>query len=109
MRIHPRCRLYLDGVEAGYIWDDRSIANSVSPNTRRPKKDGTYDHLQNCAEYTWLNYGPAALTYAEQTKYERSIERRVNALRKDYDPADRFKGQYARTRTGDRPRARGGW
>lgn len=105
VRIHPRCRLYLDGVEAGYIWDDRSIANSVSPNTRRPKKDGTYDHLQNCAEYTWLNYGPAALTQAEQTKQERSIERRVNASRRDYDPADRGRSRGA----GHSVRSRGGW
>jgi hypothetical protein len=102
VRVHPRCRLYLDGLEAGYIWDDRSIANSVSPNTRRPKKDGKYDHLQNCAEYTWLNFGAAYMTQEQAAKYDRQVERQMNAGRKDRDPADRF-------RVGVGVGPRGGW
>ena len=91
VRVHPRARLFADGLEAGYIWDERSIANSVSPNTRRPRKDGTYDHLQNCAEYTWLNFGPAYLTPSEAAKQDRIIERHMNQQRKDRDPADRYR------------------
>lgn len=108
VRVHPRCRVFLDGLEAGYIWDDRSIANSVSPNTRRPKKDGTYDHLQNCAEYTWLNYGPATLTAQEASRQERQVERRLNDQRKDHDPADQRygKGIYKKRGGGG---SRGGW
>jgi hypothetical protein len=91
VRVHPRCRLFLDGLEAGYIWDDRSIANSVSPNTRRPKKDGKYDHLQNCAEYTWLNFGAAYMSKEQAAQYDRKIERQMNDARKDRDPADKFR------------------
>lgn len=107
VRIHPRCRVFLDGIEAGYIWDDRSLANSVSPNTRRPRKDGTYDHLQNCAEYSWLNYGPVTMTDAEARKSELRQERLANNARKDHDPADRLygKGKYKQQGTG----RRGGW
>jgi PBSX family phage terminase large subunit len=107
VRIHPRCRLFLDGLEAGYIWDERSIVNSASPNTRRPKKDGTYDHLQNCAEYTWLNFGPAYMTPTEAAKADVALERRINAARRDTDPLDRMygKGRFKNQGTG----RRGGW
>jgi len=98
VRVHPRCRVYLDGLEAGYIWDDRSLVTSVSPNTRRPKKDGTYDHLQNCAEYTWLNFGPVNVTEHDTTKIQQRMERKIDAQRRDRDPDDvRVKqGQYQR-------------
>ena len=86
--IHPRCRVYIDGLEAGYVWDRRSIANSVSPNTRRPLKDGTYDHLQNCGEYTWLNFGPAYLTPEATKRGDERAERRVAAALRDFDPDD---------------------
>lgn len=101
VQVHPRCRLFIDGLEAGYIWDDRSIANSVSPNTRRPRKDGTYDHLQNCAEYSWLNFGPAALTPKDAQRETDRVERMMNQARKDHDPADRQRSSI--------PRGRGGW
>jgi hypothetical protein len=32
----------------------------ANPNTRRPLKDGFYDHAQNAAEYIILAFGPAA-------------------------------------------------
>ena len=88
VQIHPRCRLYIDGLEAGYVWDERSISNTVSPNTRRPRKDGTYDHLQNCGEYTWLNFGAAHMSQIDTARQERTLERKRNAYRKDYDPWD---------------------
>lgn len=100
VRIHPRCRMYIDGLEAGYVWDDRSLVNTVSPNTRRPKKDGTYDHLQNCSEYTWLNFGPAYLSAPETVKLERQMERRMNEARRDYDPADKYRQSQAGGRGG---------
>ena len=59
--VHPRCVVTIDGFEAGYVYDDKSVAvNAAMPNIRRPKKDGYYDHLQNTAEYTVLNYSSAA-------------------------------------------------
>lgn len=108
VRVHPRCRQFVDGLEAGYIWDDRSIANSVSPNTRRPKKDGTYDHLQNCAEYTWLNYGPVTLTVEEARRQERAQERHASEMRKDHDTADKLYGKGKYRHQGGIGR-RGGW
>jgi hypothetical protein len=47
-----------DGFEAGYVWDTKSTASTSNPNTRRPLKDGFYDHGQNCLEYVLLAYGP---------------------------------------------------
>ena len=88
VKVHPRCRLFIDGLEAGYIWDERSVANSISPNTRRPRKDGTYDHLQNDAEYTWLNYGPVQMDEKQAAKLERRMVAQANTARRDRDPAD---------------------
>jgi hypothetical protein len=48
----------VDALEAGYVWDERSTASSGSPSTRRPKKDGWYDHSMNCLEYIVLKFGP---------------------------------------------------
>lgn len=49
-------RFLADGFEAGYVWDEHmvSVANK---QVRRPKKDGWYEHGQNCAEYLELNFG----------------------------------------------------
>ena len=93
VRIHPRCRQFIDGLEAGYVWDTRSLVNSISPNTRRPRKDGTYDHLQNTGEYTWLNFGPAYLTPGATKRGDDRAERMVNAARRDVDPSDRRPGR----------------
>ena len=41
------------------MWDERSLASSSSPNTRRPKNDGFYDHAMNCLEYITLMFGPS--------------------------------------------------
>lgn len=41
------------------MWDDRSVVSSSSPSTRRPKKDGYYDHAMNCLEYLTLMFGPS--------------------------------------------------
>ena len=48
----------VDGFEAGYVWDTQSTTSTSNPNTRRPLKDGFYDHGQNCLEYILLAYGP---------------------------------------------------
>jgi hypothetical protein len=89
VRIHPRCRVYSDGCEAGYVWDTRSLASSISPNTRRPRKDGHYDHTANCSEYTWLNFGPAYLTTDVMAKQEAAYQRRLEPRpRPDHDPDD---------------------
>jgi hypothetical protein len=53
----------VDGFEAGYVWDELSIARTASPNTRRPKKNfpgDVYSHNQNGVEYVVLAAAPAA-------------------------------------------------
>ena len=48
----------VDGFEAGYVWDSKSTKGTTNPNTRRPLKDGYYDHGQNCVEYIAQMFGP---------------------------------------------------
>src|SRR5262249_3081446 len=43
-------RFYADGCEAGYVWSPHYISVG-SKQVRVPKKDGWYEHAQNCAEY----------------------------------------------------------
>lgn len=52
-------RFLADGFEAGYVWDPHliSVANK---QVRKPKKDGWYEHGQNCAEYLEVNFGTQA-------------------------------------------------
>jgi hypothetical protein len=45
-----------DGFEAGYVWDAHMVSVD-NKQVRRPKKDGWYEHGQNCAEYLELNFG----------------------------------------------------
>ena len=48
----------VDGFGAGYVRDAKSTKGTTNPNTRRPLKDGYYDHGQNCVEYIALMFGP---------------------------------------------------
>lgn len=49
-------RFLADGFEAGYVWDEHTVSVG-NKQLRRPKKDGWYEHGQNCAEYLELNFG----------------------------------------------------
>jgi hypothetical protein len=49
-------RFLADGFEAGYVWDEHLVSVANKP-VRKPKKDGWYEHGQNCAEYLELNFG----------------------------------------------------
>jgi hypothetical protein len=51
-------RFLSDGFEAGYVWDVHMVSVD-NKQVRRPKKDGFYEHGQNCAEYLELNFGGA--------------------------------------------------
>ena len=73
------------------------------PETTNPTSDTKPGH-------DWAIHGADALrTLATAPIRRQKLLKSWSDQNKDYDPADRFKGQYARTRTGDRPRARGGW
>lgn len=49
-------RFLADGFEAGYVWDEHMVSVG-SKQVRKPKKDGWYEHGQNCSEYLELNFG----------------------------------------------------
>jgi hypothetical protein len=49
-------RFLADGFEAGYVWDDHLVTVG-NKQVRKPKKDGWYEHGQNCAEYLELHFG----------------------------------------------------
>lgn len=76
---------FIDALEAGYVWDERKFNTQTSPNTRRPRKDGFYDHGMNTLEYLILGYGPAQPTKVDHAKAERLARERAQ---QDYDPAD---------------------
>jgi hypothetical protein len=76
---------FIDALEAGYVWDERSIAHAVSPNTRRARKDGFYDHAMNAIEYVVLAYGPAQPTKVD---HEKEQARARHLATKDHDEAD---------------------
>ncbi len=76
----------VDGLEAGYVWDERVFTTTSSPNTRRPKKDGFYDHSQNCLEYLELAFGALQPTKVEIRKLD---GRALRNAQKDTDPYDK--------------------
>ena len=94
---------FIDALEAGYTWDERSIAHMVSPNTRRARKDGFYDHAMNAIEYMVLAYGPAQPTKVDREK-EAARARRLAT--KDYDEADVRQMMRRGIRFGGTPRRR---
>ena len=49
-------RFLADGFEAGYVWDEHMVSVG-NKQVRKAKKDGWYEHGQNCAEYLELNFG----------------------------------------------------
>ena len=49
-------RFLADGFEAGYVWDPHLVSVG-NKQLRKPKKDGWYEHGQNCAEYLELTFG----------------------------------------------------
>jgi len=60
----------VDGFDAGYVWAESKAINASTSNTRRPLKDGYYDHAQNCLEYIVLAFGPTAGSKPKRTAHE---------------------------------------
>lgn len=49
-------RFLADGFEAGYVWDEHMVSVG-NKQVRKPKKDGWFEHGQNCCEYLECNFG----------------------------------------------------
>lgn len=103
-------QFYIDGLEAGYVWDDRIVRGAGGKTIQVPLKDKYYEHAQNCVEYGIVNFGPAYVTQADERKIEQAIVKRAQ---QDRDPDDvpmraqgRQVGRGGRARTGTR---RGGY
>jgi hypothetical protein len=109
----PQARsLLVDGLEAGYVWDALSMARTASPNTRRPRKDGTFDHSMNTVEYATLQFAPANpatlagvfYTNDERARVERERAAKERAALKeaqrDRDPFRWDRSQLGRGRGG---------
>jgi hypothetical protein len=92
---------FIDALEAGYVWDERVYTTTTSPNTRRPRKDGYYDHGMNCLEYIVLAYGPAQPTRVDHAKAERQASARAQ---RDLDPMDPVRTSRSRWGGSARPR-----
>ena len=80
-----------DGCEAGYVWDEHMVSVG-SKQIRKPKKDGWYEHGQNCMEYIEHNYGGVQPTMEQAARRALSL-RRQQARR---DPAEREIQDYMR-------------
>jgi len=70
------CVTTREGGGADDVWDSKSTKSTTNPNTRRPLKDGYYDHSQNCVEYILLKFGPTAPT-KKQTAPKEDLDWRV--------------------------------
>lgn len=69
-------RFLADGFEAGYVWDEHMVSVNSKP-MRKPKKDGWYEHGQNCAEYLEANFGQVARVPVESSPVA-AVSRRVS-------------------------------
>lgn len=92
-----------EGLEAGYVWDERARRSASGKTLVVPVKDGYYEHAQNTLEYGQVNYGPARMTVREEQQMDSRA--RADLTRRDFDRADRRRGELAAA-GGMR---RGGW
>lgn len=72
-------RFLADGYEAGYVWDEHMVSIG-NKQVRRPKKDGWYEHGQNCAEYLELNFGGRPRTKKETPRGYRGTASSIGAF-----------------------------
>lgn len=82
-----------DGFEAGYVWDERALGGQ-NATIRRPKKDGEFDHGQNCCEYLQLAFGVSQPTQTSVQQHER---RALRHAQRDEDAYDRRQRAVGRT------------
>ena len=68
-------RFLADGCEAGYVWDEHLISVG-NKQMRRPKKDGWYEHGQNCLEYLAHNFGGVQPTIEQAARHALAVSNR---------------------------------
>lgn len=76
--------------EAGYVWDERTRTTAGGKSIVVPLKDGWFEHVMNCAEYTELNFGQGQQTEQQmERRAERVATAAVRRAQRDSDPYDR--------------------
>lgn len=73
-----------DGCEAGYVWSAHEVSVG-SKKVRVPKKDGWFEHGQNCLEYLELNFGADKPTQEDEDKRAERRRRRAQETRERGD------------------------
>jgi hypothetical protein len=85
-----------DGFEAGYVWDEHYVSVG-SKQMRKPKKDGWYEHGQNCCEYLELNFGGAQPTVRQvEQRAARVANEALRRAQRDNDPYDQLRHPVVR-------------
>ena len=97
-------RFLADGCEAGYVWDAHliSVGNKAM---RRPKKDGWYEHGQNCLEYLEHNFGGVQPTIEQTVRHANQV--RASEAKKR-EPKDYYDELRRLNQPRRRPQGRGG-
>lgn len=80
-----KAKFLADGCEAGYVWD-KNMVSVGNKQVRKPKKDGWYEHGQNCLEYLEHNFGGVQPTLEQAARRAASVRRQTQAP--DIDPYD---------------------
>lgn len=74
-------------LEAGYVWDERSRTTAGGKSIVVPLKDGWFEHVMNCAEYTELNFGQGRLSVVQMERQSAKIHSaQLKRSQQDGDP-----------------------
>lgn len=76
-------------LEAGYVWDERTRTTAGGKSIVVPLKDGWYEHVMNCAEYSMRNFGQAQQTVTQVERHASRIHSQaLKRAQRDVDPYD---------------------
>ena len=92
LRISPEgvipMKFLTDGLEVGYVWDQHMVSVG-SKQIRKPKKDGWYEHGQNCLEYLEHNFGGVQPTLEQAMQHANQVRGRDARRAQKDDPVER--------------------
>ncbi len=91
----------IQALEAGYVWDERTRTSAGGKSIIVPLKDGWFEHVMNCAEYTELNFGRGQQSEKQIEQHAVKVARQKLVLaQRDNDPYDRMMKGRNRGRSG---------
>ncbi len=95
-------RFLADGFQAGYVWDKHMVSVG-NKKFKKPKKDGWYEHGQNCLEYLAHNFGGVQPTLEQEAQHALRVRYRG---RDQGDPIEKSHAQMMSEQYGYRPKPR---